>query len=102
MIKKEISIEKKKKLIEDAITKFWDKKIQWITKNLNDEQVEFLFKYLFLKSKKRKEALWEEMEAKYEKSLNDLAMEGEQIQKLMVKYREISSNEPLSLGGHSK
>ena len=61
-----------------------------------------MFKYLFTRSKKDRDTIWDNMQKKYESSLNDLAIQGEQVQKLMVKYHEVSSKEKPSLGKHSK
>ncbi len=85
---KNLTIEQKRIVVANLIAQYWDDWIQNLADNINDEQIEFLFKYFFTESKEQRERMWNDMQKKYESTLKEIEYIAEKIQILNIQYKE--------------
>lgn len=86
---KNLTKEEKRVIVLNLISQYWNKKYQETVNNLTDEQIEFLFKYFFTKSKEEREKMWNEMKKKYETTLKELKDLAKKLQKLDLQFAEL-------------
>lgn len=85
---KNLTIEQKRIVVANLIAQYWDGWIQNLVDNIGDEQVEFLFTYLFTESREERERMWQDMQKKYEATLKEIEYIAEKIQLLNIQYKE--------------
>ena len=90
---KNLTLKQKKTVVINLISQFWDKKIQWITSNLWNPQVEFLFKYFFTDSKEEREKLWINAQKKYEETLREMEHIVKKMQMLNLQHKEFLASQ---------
>lgn len=86
---KDLDIDKKRLVVSNLIAHYWDEKTQELIKKFNDEQINFLFTYLFTESKETRERMWNDMQKKYELILKELEQIANRLQKLHFKFAEL-------------
>ena len=86
---KDLDINQKRLIVHNLIFQFWDKKIQEIVENLNENQIEFLFTYLFTESKEKRERMWNDVQKRYESVLKDLEQVADKLQNVNLKLSEL-------------
>ena len=90
---KNLSVEKKKIVVSNLISKFWNEEIQRQINKFNEDQIDFLFTYFFTESKEKRERMWYDMQTEYETTLRELEHIAERIQMLNIKYKEFLAQE---------
>ena len=90
---KNLSVEKKRIVVSNLISQFWNEEIQRQINKFNEDQIDFLFTYFFTESKEKRERMWYDMQTEYEATLKELEHIAEQIQMLNIKYREFLSKQ---------
>ena len=86
---KNLTKEEKRIVVLNLISQYWNKKYQETMDNLTDEQVDFLFKYFFTKSKEDREKMWNNMKKKYETALKEIKELAKRLQKLDLQFAEL-------------
>ena len=90
---KNLDVDKKRIVVANLISQFWNEDIQKQINRFNDEQIDFLFTYFFTESREKRERMWYDMQTEYESTLRELEYIAERIQMLNVKYKEFLEEE---------
>ena len=90
---KNLDVDKKRVVVANLISQFWNQDIQKQINRFDDDQIDFLFTYFFTESKEKRERMWYDMQTEYESTLRELEHIAEEIQMLNIKYREFLAEE---------
>lgn len=86
---KDLSIDKKRVVVHNLLSWFWNEKAQETAKKFNEDQIEFLFTYFFTESKEEREKMWNDMQKKYESLLKELEQVADKLQTINLKLSEL-------------
>lgn len=86
---KDLDIKQKKMVVSNLIMQYWNEENQDMIDGLTNEQVEFLFTYLFTESKEIRDRMRDNMQKKYELLLKDLKNVADKLQKLNLQFSEL-------------
>ncbi len=86
---KDLDIKQKKIVVSNLIMQYWNEENQDMIDGLTNEQVEFLFTYLFTESKEIRDRMRDNMQKKYELLLKDLKNVADKLQKLNLQFSEL-------------
>ena len=90
---KNLDVDKKRIVVANLISQFWNEDIQKQINRFNDDQINFLFTYFFTESREKRERMWYDMQTEYESTLRELEYIAERIQMLNIKYKEFLKEE---------
>lgn len=90
---KNLDVDKKRIVVANLISQFWNEDIQKQINMFNDDQINFLFTYFFTESREKRERMWYDMQTEYESTLRELEYIAERIQMLNIKYKEFLAQE---------
>lgn len=90
---KNLDIDHKRIIVVNIISQYGNKRTQEMVDNLNNEVVEFLFKYFFTESKEQRERMWYDMQKRYELTLKEIEHIAKKIQMLNLEYREFLASQ---------
>lgn len=86
---KNLNPEQKRLIVYNLISQYWNKKVQKMVENFNEDQIEFLFTYFFTESRETRERMWDDMQKKYEIVLKELEQVADRLQKLNLEFSEL-------------
>lgn len=86
---KNLNANEKRTIVSNLVNKYWYEKTPEIVNNFTDEQVDFLFNYIFTESKEEREKMWNNMQKKYETTIKNLKVIAERLQKLDLQFAEL-------------
>lgn len=84
-----LDIEKKRLIVSNLVTHYWNERTQELVKNLGDDQIDFLFTYFFTESKEAREKMWNDMQEKYVSVLKELEQISEKLQNINIQLSEL-------------
>ena len=90
---KNLDVDKKRIVVANLISQFWNEDIQKQINRFNDDQINLLFTYFFTESREKRERMWYDMQTEYESTLRELEYIAERIQMLNIKYKEFLKEE---------
>ena len=90
---KNLDVDKKRIVVANLISQFWNEDIQKQINMFNDDQINFLFTYFFTESREKRERMRYDMQTEYESTLRELEYIAERIQMLNIKYKEFLAEE---------
>ncbi len=88
---KNLDIDKKRLIVHNLLSQFWNEKVQETAERFNEDQIEFLFTYFFTESKETRERMWNDMQKKYETVLKELEQVADKLQHINLKLSELLS-----------
>lgn len=86
---KNLNAEEKRAIVLNLINKCWYERTPKIVNHLTDEQVDFLFNYVFTESKEEREKMWKTIQNKYETAVKNLKTIAKRLQKLDLQFAEL-------------
>lgn len=86
---KNLDIDKKRIIVNNLISQFWNEKTQKMVKDFREEQVEFLFEYFFTDSKEDREKMWNDMQKRYISVLKELEQISNKLQNVNLQLSEL-------------
>ncbi len=86
---KNLNSDERRTIVLNLINKCWYEKKPEIVNNLTDEQVDFLFNYVFVASKEEREKMLDDMQNKYENAIKNLKVIAERLQRLDLQFAEL-------------
>lgn len=86
---KNLDIEKKRVIVNNLISQYWDWKTQEMIKNFSENQIEFLFDYFFTDSKEEREKMWNDMQKRYVSVLEELEQISDKLQNINLQLSEL-------------
>lgn len=86
---KNLDNDKKRLIVHNLISQFWNEKIQKMVENFNEHQIDFLFTYFFTESKEEREKMWADVQKKYESVLKELEQVADKLQNINLQLSEL-------------
>ena len=86
---KDLDITKKRLIVHNLISQFWNQKVQKMVDGFNEDQIEFLFTYFFTESKEVREKMWNAMQKTYESVLKELEQVANKLQSINLQLSEL-------------